>query len=699
MINSIVMRGIKGANTEQPLTGRDIITGRNGAGKTTRAQALGVSLLGYAPGGGKLAAETFKLASASEMTVGLKTDEFEFTRTFAKKEKTVSQTVTIMPPNGEKTAADKEKRIESELGKLPVMLDFSEFIGLSDSNRREFIYSLVDDDNGDIDDVIEMLRQNIKLPESADPKQAELLEAAIEECAAAFTEADTLQDGLKKMNDYAKEQVSYWKKERDKAVGAAQKVSEYKNDIAATDRNLEANRAKLADLQGELQKIAGEIAAAEEKNTNAERIRSRLAEIQDNIANLKEQKSESDPEEIKSLIEQYKSDIKEVDNGSPIKVKQVELESARKKQQQLIEKQNKSREAYYAIKSEKDANIALLDKINNSNGVCAIDCRIKCDNDFSAYISELEAAIEQHTAAMNEAIKAGKEINDEATATAERISGYEKEIERLQNEEIEAHRDNAAIQEVITDLTKDLAAAENFETERAAKIAALEEELRVVPNEYKTPEFASVDVGGLITRRDELKGIVDDLSAQIDEQTKARNALAAMKSTMVDGTEAGYNVENWKAIAEAVGVNGLQGKLVKDVLLPLTDDVQAKLDKIGIARKFRFITTDDKGKEIFQFGWEGENGLRNFDALSTGEQMLLLIALMTTIIERLDPPLKVLVIDNSENLDRENLLHVLNGLTIAGESFDNIIFCGVFKLDPNDAPGWKVWELGDKSDD
>ncbi len=44
-----------------------------------------------------------------------------------------------MPPNGEKTAAAKEKRQEAELGRLPVMLDFDEFLSLSDTERREFI--------------------------------------------------------------------------------------------------------------------------------------------------------------------------------------------------------------------------------------------------------------------------------------------------------------------------------------------------------------------------------------------------------------------------------------------------------------------------------------------------------------------------------------------------------------------------------
>lgn len=701
MINSIIMRGIKGANTEQPLTGRDIITGHNGAGKTTRVQALGISLLGYAPGNGKVAAETFKLASENPMTVGLKTDEFEFTRTFSKKDKTVSQSISLMPPNGEKTAAAKEKRIASELGNIPVMLDFSEFIGLSDTKRREFIYALAADGEAqDIDEIKELVRKHIKLPETADPRQAEILEADIDECAAAYTTADSVQDGLQAMSDYAKEQLTFWKKEREKAVGTAQKMSEYKNTLAETDRNLEANRAKLAEYQDELQTIAGQLAAAEEKEREIERKKQRIAELQAEIETISGAEKPNDPAEIKALIEQYKSDIKEIDNGSPIKVKQAELKTLRDEQAQLTQKQNESREKFYEIKSKKDANLAILEKLQSTlSGVCAIDCRIKCDKDFSEFIESLNAEIAEQEKAMEEGIETGKAIKDKSDANTERIAQLESEIERLQNEEIETRKENADIQAIIAELNADLSAAENFETDRTARIATMQLELNTLTETRESPINALNEVGGIITRRDELKGIVDDLSAKINEQMKARDALAAMKNSMADGTEAGYQTDAWKAIAEAVGVKGLQGKLVKDTLLPLTEDVQFMLDKMGIAKTFRFVTTDDKGKEIFQFGWETENGdFRNFDALSTGEQMLLLIALMTTIIERLNPPLKALVIDNSENLDRENLKRVLNGLTIAGESFDNIIFCGVFTLEQSEMPNWKIWELGADND-
>jgi len=195
-----------------------------------------------------------------------------------------------------------------------------------------------------------------------------------------------------------------------------------------------------------------------------------------------------------------------------------------------------------------------------------------------------------------------------------------------------------------------------------------------------------------------LEGEISTLRTIIDEQTKVRNTLANLKTSMVDGTVASYHVEAWKRISEAVGPKGLQGRLVKDTLAPLCNAVQAKLDAMSVGRNFYVQTEDDKGKEVFQFGYSDAVRMecRNFDALSTGEQMMLLIALMTTIVERLNPPLKVLAIDNVESLDKENMWRVINGLEVAGQCMDNIILSGVLDISPDDLDEgnpWTIWDL------
>ena len=62
MIKGIKMQNFKGNSLTQMLTGKDIFTGNNGTGKSSRLQALNYALLGYIPkdSASKSLAETFK---------------------------------------------------------------------------------------------------------------------------------------------------------------------------------------------------------------------------------------------------------------------------------------------------------------------------------------------------------------------------------------------------------------------------------------------------------------------------------------------------------------------------------------------------------------------------------------------------------------------------------------------------------------
>jgi exonuclease SbcC len=135
---------------------------------------------------------------------------------------------------------------------------------------------------------------------------------------------------------------------------------------------------------------------------------------------------------------------------------------------------------------------------------------------------------------------------------------------------------------------------------------------------------------------------------------------------------------------------------VKETLEPIQKDIQENLKLMGIQNEFYFRTESERGKEIFQFGWKDIFGdRRNFDALSTGQQMILLIAMMTTFIEKANPNIKVLAIDNIENLDKLNFDKVIKGLNEIENKLDNIILSGV--IDVEDIEGFKVWNLSQKA--
>jgi exonuclease SbcC len=687
------MRGIKNANGRQELTGRDIIIGRNGAGKTTRAQALGIALLGHAPGGGKLPSETIKLANGVGMTVGLETDTFNFTRTFTRDGAKITQTVALNPPNGEKTAAAKEQRIEAELGKFPVMLDFNEFLSLSDMKRREFICEIVGSgtEAWDAERVKVALTDRLRLPDTADPRQMEILEDDIAECAANFHSTD-VQAGLQAILEYAKEQTSYWKKERDKAVGAAQKMTEYKNLLAETDRNLDANSKKLDELQRELGGIISERSAADGENARRRASNTKIANLKTEIAAIEASENSDDPEKLRELIAERGTSLCQVNNDTEIAAATESMEAARTQVSALEREVERLRDEFQAVRCKRLSTETLLSKLNEHNGICPIYNRIHCDHKFSNLIHDLTAEMAGYESDLNDVAQRGTAVRT-ALNTA-KLAGQNAQniIDRLRAEELSALRDNERLRTEIREVEDRLVKAETFYIVKVERLGAKRGELAGLMPENAT-EWLLIDTTALTERERELTAEIDSLKAKTAEQTKARNTLASLKTSMADGIVAGYHADAWKQIAETVGPKGLRGELVKDALAPLTEDIQAKLRQMNIDRTFYFQTMDGNGKEVFQFGWKQGGERRNFDALSTGEQMLLLIALMTTIIERLNPPLKILAIDNAENLDSGNIRRVLNGLTAAGANLDNIIFSGVMNISPDDVPGWRVWDL------
>ena len=152
MIMEIAIENMKGQTVTQSFTGKNIIIGKNGSGKTTRIQALGLAMLGFIPGQGATSQSTFKFATGDKMSVSMKTSKFGFSRTFAREEKlnkktgertvSIKESLTVSPSQGERTATEKKERILQEIGNFPVALDFNKFLELSDAKRRDFIYSL-----------------------------------------------------------------------------------------------------------------------------------------------------------------------------------------------------------------------------------------------------------------------------------------------------------------------------------------------------------------------------------------------------------------------------------------------------------------------------------------------------------------------------------------------------------------------------
>ncbi|MEN6414348.1 MAG: hypothetical protein ABFC84_16545 [Veillonellales bacterium] len=166
-----------------------------------------------------------------------------------------------------------------------------------------------------------------------------------------------------------------------------------------------------------------------------------------------------------------------------------------------------------------------------------------------------------------------------------------------------------------------------------------------------------------------------------------------MQKAVLENRAAGYKADCLKLIFEALGAKGIQGELVKEILEPIRAEIGGNLKLMGFTHEPFFQTESDTGKEIFQFGWINEKGHSvNFDALSTGQQTVFLAAMMLTIIDRAQPTLRVLVMDDLNHLDRNNFQMLIDGLSKVKGKLDNIILAGAIEFNFA-ADGWNVYDL------
>lgn len=705
-IQAFTMLNLKGTTAKQVLTGKDIFIGPNGSGKTTRLQAVQMALLGYVPGNGKRPADNYKYASDdSVMGVGLEVEGFKFTRTFERTVKmtkgvptpTISETISVSPARGERTETERKTRVAAEVGNFPVMLDFNEFLSLSDAKRRDFIYGLSAGIHGGWDKARiskylteRLLSMDIEI-KSPDLYQA--MQEIMQACLAEYRDGMSIDEGLLAMRGYVSREWSTWKEKAKNAEGAIKQLAEQKNKMAETDRNIEVNKTELAELREQLVQTEAQLARDIEKKKAIDRRLARLQELSNLIGRLTSQTA--DPTDwIDHQIESLEAQMVQEEASDEYAALATQKSDLQKRlahvQQNVIPSLNRE---VTKLTTERAAIQQTMDTIRQTNGVCVIQKQIACNKDFTSYINhavgqlaEKDQQLVSHRESLHVASTQANELQNQIMEIEQRMSAIMQQTTRRQQESAQAAKS-------IRNLQAQKSAILNAEQKRLDDLKRAQDEREKLQNEPIEP-IAPLDL--LETRRSGLREQISQLQAKVEEQEKVRNQMVSLRTSMLANKEAEYKSEALKMLDQALGAKGIQGEIVKTMLDPMREDIQSNLRELGQDKLVFFQTESDTGQEIFQFGWEEHGQRRNFDALSTGQQMIFLIAFLVTVLDRANPPVKVLALDNFENLDKDNLKNVLHGLDKLSDKLDNILISGV--IDPHDIlpVGWTVHPVGIK---
>jgi len=707
MIKTIRTKNIKGNTFAQELTGKDIFIGRNGAGKSTRLQALQLAMLGYIPGKGKTNQETFKLSSGTEMTAGLQLENFSFDRTIARSEKLkgdgskeikYGESLSVSPNKGEKNPTQMNARVTSEIGNFPVVFDFQEFLNLSDAKRREFIYGLspITNDTWDKARVAAHLEKNI-LTIGLKSTNYDLYEATNEliiDALAEWPDDYDLTAGLQSMLSWVEGQQKHWNKKQTDAVGAVRELAEMKNQLEETDRDIVSTKNELQRLRDQYTDVHGQIMAGREIKRQWDEKQQRIVFLRSEIERLQALINTEQFRDYESEIAALQVKIKQTDIGAESENFQIQIDAARRLEATKTTELNEARTRLVKLDLELNTMNSVLKNIQDKGaGVCVLHHQISCDKDFSKFTGFVGEKGPSLQAQIDELNKLIQQLQSEIHKANEDAGALEASKRALHQAFVDEAKENERIRASIDYIRQAEQADLKSQHEAHSKINALHEELTRLSGE-NPPAFAPLEI--LEPQHAALEIRIKDLDLVFEEKEKAKTTLSNAQTAMISASKAQYYHTASKNLSAALGAKGIQGELVKGILGPVEESINENLRLMGIQNPCFFSTQSETGKEVFQFGWIKNGNETNFDVLSTGEQIMFLSAFLVTLLERSNPPLKVLALDNIENLDKGNFTGLLNGLNGLAHKLDNILIAGV--VNSVQVEGWEVWDLSPKEE-
>ncbi|MEK4451585.1 MULTISPECIES: AAA family ATPase [unclassified Paenibacillus] len=701
MIKTIRTRNIKGNTFDQELTGKDVFVGPNGSGKSTRLQAVQLAMLGYIPGK-KTNPETFKLSSGDEMTAGLQLDTFSFDRSIVRTEKLkgtgakevkYSESITVSPSKGEKNTTQMNARISAETGNFPMVFDFQQFLDMSDAKRREFIYSLSPISSEEWDKekisahlVQKLLTQGLK---ETNPDLYEASQELINDCLDEWPANYDLSSGLQAMTSWIESQQKHWNKKQNDATGAVRELADMKNKLEETDRDITTKKEEMKDFRQQHTDVHGQIKAGHEIKRQWEQKRGRLEALKGEIEQLTSILDVKSDRDYAAEIAVLQQSIKQTDVSGEAQTIQDQIDAL------VVLRESKTAEGVDARqKSDKlslelnTMNEVLKNIEEKGAGVCVIHHQIGCDKDFSKFTSFVGQKGPSLKEQLNSLEQQQIDLRNEIKELRAEESSLEQSKQALYKSANDENTANDRIRSRIEIIRKDEQDEIRRHQDIQNKIINLQQEQERLLND-KQPTFAPLEI--LEPQLSALAQQIEELERVIEEKEKAKITLSNAQTAMISASKAQYYFTACKSLAEALGAKGIQGELVKGVLGPIEDSINENLQLMGIQHPMFFSTESETGKEVFQFGWIKNERKTNFDVLSTGEKLMFLSAFLVTLLERANPPLKVLALDDINNLDKKNLNGVLKGLNALSHKLDNILIAGVVEI--SEVEGWTIWDL------
>ncbi len=653
-VTSLRADNVKGMTFQEALTGRDIYVGENGVGKSARLQAFMFGIQGHLPSPFKKGlGDTFQIASGDVMSVSIETDEmFSFSRQIRRKttnhkdgSRSYSYTsaCSLFPDPGTKTNKDREQKISSVMGGFAIMFDLDEFMSMSDTKKREFVFALSSPESYGwtlsrvFDELCDALGHRAEVKFDAKISVADNVSAILGETSKKLSDARAVYKDKQKV---MKEVIEMRQRATQEAVG----------DIAEI-------RGKLKDLREKRSEYDKEIAKADEIKRQHESLKLRSEAMERTWEELSSVKLES-LKEIDHSIDGTEHAIELGEKSIEDQEKKISEIRARMDNSQIL--LHRQREEIARI----DQRQAVRDQINI---IDAKGCPLmgdQCKSDLSAYRGELE----KKWVAIDGTVKAMREKRDEIAEE------YKAAMSDLGAETEEEKLEKKALKSIKADLKKINNGRKSIQKDHdrhaAAKAAAVKED--EIVQHLRSDLGAIIDTGMAIKAVAGIFDQIDELEGKERKAQEVKNVMANFDQANIAAAEAEEEVETLTKLHKALGAEGIQSKILKDVIGPLADTVNGLLQNVWEHYKVEFELYDMNEKETFEIIWPRGNSRVSYNTLSGGQKILFGAALMIALIIQADPPHKSMCIEAAE-LDADNFFRLIDALDKIAGGIDNIL--------------------------
>lgn len=656
---SLAVRGLK-CWTDKTLEFGQLtaIQGPNGSGKTAIIQAIRLALLGYDPETGRQLDKTRKLiapdAEKETAEIGLSFDNgFGIRRRFGAKSDT-----QVLPSRGETTGRACQARIDEETGGLVVSLDLATFFDLSDEKRRAWLFEHLPTGAAELD-------WKTFLYWTGGPHSTEEGETTLSGVVRNLWEhnvqtAPNAVVGLGSAIEAAHRDFL-------EAEGDRQLLTE------VVERGAELLRTEEAPepvVDGELQELEERLAGTNQRIGETRAGREAREAIELRIQTAKEKRSSSDRE--MEHAEHVRADLAEQLGGMTeldTRDREAEMADLEADVERLQAVHEEARTRAAAAINSFDLLVLQKERVENY-GPCPY-AMFGCKQDTGAMRDEVLAALEGQLvqAAVDDDTEAAAEVaaREASSAASERAARVRLEI-READDAARGRLDlERSIESKATVLEELLERAEIH----SAAMRTAEAELEALGSDDA--------LSGLYEERDEAVAARTELRSRIEAVVRHSERVAAHER---EGGVLEARTARATALKELDGnLRRLRGHVIQEMIEPLQLEAETILATMDPQKLFRFYF--ERGNAAtFELGFEEDGVVRLFDAASKGECMMLTVAFLGALLAVIAPAMRLLVIDNLEQLDDDRRRRLMVGLVELRDRFDGVIVAGACNFHP-----------------